>query len=75
MTDKKFNILIIDDNSKNLQILGNLLEKNNYNVEYALNGKDALKWINIGSFDLSGYMVAIVKISCGAKQFGVRQKS
>ncbi|MFP4025118.1 MAG: response regulator [Thiohalospira sp.] len=52
MNTQKSKILIVDDNPKNLQVLGNLLEKNHYNVEYALSGKEALEWINSDSFDL-----------------------
>ncbi|MDY6802076.1 MAG: hybrid sensor histidine kinase/response regulator [Bacteroidota bacterium] len=52
MDTQKFKILIIDDNPKNLQVLGNLLEKNQYNVEYALSGNEALEWIKSEQFDL-----------------------
>jgi len=47
-----FKILIVDDNPKNLQVLGNVLEKNKYDVEYALSGKEALAWFKAESFDL-----------------------
>lgn len=52
MDAQKFKILIVDDNPKNLQVLGNLLEKQQYNVEYALSGKEALEWVNSDQFDL-----------------------
>ena len=52
MDTQKFKILIVDDNPKNLQVLGNLLEKNQYNVEYALSGNEALEWIKSEQFDL-----------------------
>jgi len=52
MDAQKFKILIVDDNPKNLQVLGNLLEKQQYNVEYALSGKEALAWVNSEQFDL-----------------------
>jgi two-component system sensor histidine kinase/response regulator len=52
MDEKTHNILIVDDNPKNLQVLGNILVNNKYNVEYALNGKEALEWANTESFDL-----------------------
>ena len=52
MDVQKFKILIVDDNPKNLQVLGNLLEKNQYNVEYALSGKEALEWVKSEQFDL-----------------------
>jgi len=52
MDMQKFKILIVDDNPKNLQVLGNLLEKNHYHVEYALSGSEALEWIKSEQFDL-----------------------
>jgi len=52
METQKFKILIVDDNPKNLQVLGNLLEKNGYNVEYALGGREALEWLKSEKFDL-----------------------
>jgi CheY-like chemotaxis protein len=45
-------ILIVDDNPKNLQILGNYLRKENYKVEFALDGESALDWIGRTEFDL-----------------------
>jgi phosphoserine phosphatase RsbU/P len=45
-------ILIVDDNPKNLQILGNYLRKELYKVEFALDGKSALDWIGRTEFDL-----------------------
>jgi len=45
-------ILIVDDNPKNLQILGNYLQNEGYRVEFALNGKAALDWIGRTEFDL-----------------------
>lgn len=52
MVDEKFKLLIVDDNPQNLQVLGNLLEKNNYLVEYAQSGNEALEWIKTEMFDL-----------------------
>lgn len=52
MDNSKFKILIVDDNPKNLQVLGNILEKKQYNVEYALSGREALEWMNTDCFDL-----------------------
>ncbi len=52
MDEEKHNILIVDDNPKNLQVLGNILVQNNYDVEYALSGKEALEWTKTESFDL-----------------------
>jgi len=45
-------ILIVDDNPKNLQILGNYLQNEGYKVEFALDGKSALDWIERTEFDL-----------------------
>ncbi len=44
--------MIVDDNPKNLQVLGNYLQKEGYLVEFALNGKSALDWIKQVEFDL-----------------------
>ncbi|MCK5076699.1 MAG: response regulator, partial [Calditrichia bacterium] len=35
-------ILIVDDVEENLQVLGNTLNKNNYRISFATNGKEAL---------------------------------
>ena len=45
-------ILIVDDNPKNLQILGNYLQMEGYHVEFALDGKSALDWTKRAEFDL-----------------------
>ncbi|RPH34494.1 MAG: hybrid sensor histidine kinase/response regulator [Bacteroidales bacterium] len=45
-------ILIVDDNPRNLQVLGKLLQENNYEIEFATNGVAALEWLNIRRFDL-----------------------
>lgn len=50
--ESKPRLLIVDDNPQNLQVLGNLLEKSNYYVEYAQSGKEAIEWTNTQSFDL-----------------------
>ena len=47
-----FSILIVDDEPKNIQLLGNLLEENHYDVEFAMNGKECLEWLNRKHFDL-----------------------
>jgi CheY-like chemotaxis protein len=52
MKNNKYKILIVDDNDKNIQIIAYLLSKNNYNVDYALNGLDALELIKSENFDL-----------------------
>lgn len=45
-------VLIVDDSPKNLQILGNYLQKEGYRVEFALDGNSALDWIDRIEFDL-----------------------
>ena len=47
-----FSILIVDDEPKNIQLLGSLLEENNYDVEFAMNGKECLEWLDRKPFDL-----------------------
>lgn len=47
-----FTILIVDDIPKNIQVLGNFLRTNNYRVEYATNGNQALALIGKMPFDL-----------------------
>jgi CheY-like chemotaxis protein len=47
-----FIILIVDDESKNIQLLGNLLTENHYKVEFATNGQEALDWVEHKPFDL-----------------------
>ena len=45
-------ILIVDDNHKNLEVLGKLLQVEKYKVEFAVNGKAALEWLELSLFDL-----------------------
>ncbi|MBI9061796.1 MAG: response regulator [Marinilabiliaceae bacterium] len=45
-------ILMVDDNLQNIQVLGNLLENEGYQTEFALSGKEALNWIEESVFDL-----------------------
>lgn len=45
-------ILIVDDNPHNLQILGNILQENNFEIEFAISGEAAIKWLQIKLFDL-----------------------
>ena len=47
-----FSILIVDDEPKNIQLLGNLLEENRYETEFAMNGEQALEWTESRPFDL-----------------------
>lgn len=52
MIVKALNILIVDDNVKNLQILGGFLQNEGYSVEFAINGYSAIDWISKDRFDL-----------------------
>jgi len=45
-------ILIVDDNPQNLQVLGKILQENNYEIEFAINGEAALVWLKKQQFDL-----------------------
>ena len=49
---KSNTILIVDDNTTNVKVLGNLLKGEDYHVEFALNGKSAIDWILKKKFDL-----------------------
>lgn len=40
--DKKFKILIVDDQQKNIQVLGSLLRQEDYIIGVATNGQQAL---------------------------------
>jgi phosphoserine phosphatase RsbU/P len=51
-SDNSASILVVDDNPKNLQVLGGLLKKEGMNVEFATNGNAALSWLDKKSFDL-----------------------
>ena len=51
-TKKKYRILIVDDIPKNIQILGNILSKENYQIAYAQNGEQALSITRHQEFDL-----------------------
>jgi phosphoserine phosphatase RsbU/P len=46
-------VLIVDDNPRNLQVLGGMLQKEGgMGIEFALNGESALDWLNRKQFDL-----------------------
>ncbi len=51
-TIKKQKILIVDDIPKNIQILGNILSKENYQIAYAQSGEQALSITHHQKFDL-----------------------
>ena len=48
----EFSVLIVDDNPKNLQVVGNFLQNEGFKVEFAVDGISALEWVNQQSFDL-----------------------
>jgi two-component system, sensor histidine kinase and response regulator len=45
-------ILLVDDNPRNLQVLGKLLQEKKYEIEFAVNGEATLEWLKIKQFDL-----------------------
>ena len=45
-------VLVVDDNVKNLQILGGFLQNEGLMVEFALDGMSALDWLEKKNFDL-----------------------
>lgn len=45
-------ILIVDDNPKNLEVLGRTLENQKHYVEFAVDGMGALEWVENQIFDL-----------------------
>jgi len=52
MKDLLEKILIVDDVSKNIQILGNILSQKQFQIAYAQNGQQALDICKIQTFDL-----------------------
>jgi PAS domain S-box-containing protein len=49
---QQFIILIVDDNPKNLQVLGSTLKDAGYKIDFATSGKEALEWLDEKAFDL-----------------------
>jgi two-component system, sensor histidine kinase and response regulator len=49
---KVHRILIVDDNVKNLQVIGKTLRDEQYEIEFAMEGNSALEWIFKKDFDL-----------------------
>jgi len=47
-----FSILIVDDEPKNIQLLGNLLKEQSYDIEFATSGEQAIEWLTSKRFDL-----------------------
>lgn len=52
MENNKYKILVVDDNVKNIEVIANLLSEKGYDIEYALNGPDALQLLDLEDFDL-----------------------
>ncbi|MEZ4525369.1 MAG: hybrid sensor histidine kinase/response regulator [Desulfobacterales bacterium] len=52
MDNTKFRILIVDDNPKNIQVVGNLLSQEGYPSAFALSGTQALEICRQDRFDL-----------------------
>ena len=46
------NILIVDDNPKNIQLLANILEKHHFNIEYSQDGESAIELCKENKFNL-----------------------
>ncbi|HED34230.1 MAG TPA: response regulator [Gammaproteobacteria bacterium] len=49
---KRFNILIVDDAPKNIQVVANILGDKRYDISYATNGRQALGLIEENKFDM-----------------------
>lgn len=52
MQDKRFKILIVDDEPQNIQITASILQNNGYQMAFSQDGKSALKNIRENAFDL-----------------------
>ena len=52
MKDIPEKILIVDDVSKNIQILGNILSQKQFQIAYAQNGQQALDICSVQDFDI-----------------------
>jgi DNA-binding response OmpR family regulator len=50
--NSQFNILIVDDVPKNIQVLGNILRQEGYCVSFSTSGKQALELVQSDSLDL-----------------------
>jgi two-component system, sensor histidine kinase and response regulator len=48
----KSTILVVDDNKENLKVVGNLLKELNYNLAFALSGKEAIEMLQTTKVDL-----------------------
>lgn len=52
MTSPQYSLLVVDDNEMNRDMLGRRLERQGYRVTMAVDGQQALEFINEESFDL-----------------------
>ncbi len=52
MLTQKFKALVVDDDPIARKTVGYALEQEDFNCAYAINGDDALKWMNTGQVDL-----------------------
>lgn len=52
MPDPKFRVLVVDDTSKNIQLVGSVLRNKGYGIAYATSGLKALTAIEENEFDL-----------------------
>ncbi len=52
MDTDAYKILAVDDNPKNLRVLSALMSSDNFVVDYALSGAEALKLIALGNYDV-----------------------
>jgi two-component system sensor histidine kinase/response regulator len=50
--NKEYKILIVDDVSKNIQILGNILSQEDYQIAWAQSGEEALSIVKVQDFHL-----------------------
>lgn len=48
--EKNYNILIVDDISMNIKVLGNILRHESYALSFATNGKQAVEMATSDSF-------------------------
>ncbi|OFX38624.1 MAG: hypothetical protein A2X08_17980 [Bacteroidetes bacterium GWA2_32_17] len=48
----KAKVLVVDDNPENIQVISTCLSNEGYEVEFTLNGTDAINWVSQTNFDL-----------------------
>jgi DNA-binding response OmpR family regulator len=52
LDNSQFNILVVDDVPKNIQVLGNILRQEGYFISFATEGKQALDMVASDTYDL-----------------------